>query len=203
MSSASGGAEHSFGARPACRHFGWRVVSHLPFYGYGEVLPVVLGLLAVIPWRRLRPIGAARCATLVIAGLAPFLTGICAVTAIITSVCVLLLLAAVVWHWRRAGGSPDSGCEAAMTNGVCFQVVYNRMAYRPALRRAWRVSAGVECRGRELRLTAGCWNTHPKIIGDVLRILVFWGGCHVSSTVCRAILSSRRGGASGDVLADG
>ncbi|MGI6356931.1 MAG: hypothetical protein GX937_11800 [Lentisphaerae bacterium] len=185
----------------------------LPFYGYGQVLPVVLGLLAVIPsassstdWLRLR------CATLVIAGLAPFLTWYLRSDGnYYFQVCVLLLLAAVVWHWvetllvvrqTAVAGSHDklvrsvSRSLSIIVYGVIVPLCAGHGAFFLLV-----LSAG----GGAAFDFGVLWNTHPKIIGDVLRILVFWGGCHVVvNCLVAAILSSRLGGgASSDVAADG
>ncbi|OQC13892.1 MAG: hypothetical protein BWX73_02075 [Lentisphaerae bacterium ADurb.Bin082] len=185
----------------------------LPFYGYGQVLPVVLGLLAVMPparssagWLRLR------CATLMVAGLAPFLTWhLLSDGNFYFRICVLLLLAAVVWHWLEtlqvvrlaavAGGHAKLARAASRSLSI---IVYGVIIPLCAGHGAFFL----------LVLNAGTgaafdfgllWNTQPKIIGDALRVLVFWGGCHVvANCLAAAILSSRPGaGVRRDVVTDG
>ncbi|HOG50085.1 MAG TPA: hypothetical protein PKY10_05810 [Lentisphaeria bacterium] len=184
----------------------------LPFYGYGQVLPVVLALLAVMPpalssggWLRLR------CATLAIAGLAPFLTWhLHSDGNHYFRVCVLLLLAAVVWHWletllvvrRTAVAGGHDKLVRAVSRSLSI-IVYGVIVPLCAGHGAFFL----------LVLSAGdgaafdfglLWNTQPKIIGDVLRVLVFWGGCHVVvNCLVAAVLSSRFGpGPRSNVIAD-
>ena len=185
----------------------------LPFYGYGQVLPAGLGLLAVMPpvpssagWLRLR------CATLAVVGLAPFLTWhLHSDGNLYFRVCVLLLLAAVVWHWletllvvRRAAVAGGQVKLARAVSRSLSIIVYGVVIPLCAGHGAFLLlvlSAGV---GTALDLGL-IWNTQPKIIGDVLRILVFWGGCHVGvNCLAAAVLSSRSGaGASSGVVAVG
>ena len=190
----------------------WRRLP-LPFYGYGQLIPAGLGLLAVLlpgpssaGWQRLR------CASLAVAGLAPFLTWqLRSDGNFYFGVCVLLLLAAVIWHWletllvvRRAAVAGGHEKLARAVSRSMSMIVYGVVIPLCAGHGAFLL----------LVLTAGggtafdfglIWNTQPKIIGDVLRILVFWGGCHVGvNCLAAAVLSSRSGaGTSSGVVAVG
>lgn len=173
----------------------------LPFYFYGQLLPVFMWLCGVLPPPRTALKWPRLCgASLTVAGLAPFLTWhLRSDGNAYFGVCVLLLLGAVVWQWletllllRQAAerGGHDRLAKAVRRSLgiVLYGVVIPLCAAHGAFLMLLLTVGG----GMAVDLGM-IWNTQPKIIGDIMRILVFWGGCHVLVyCLAAAVLSGRR-----------